>query len=160
MRFAAHRCDNEALEQCPSDKPSATFIGLDPHPRRARATTSFRGGPRCSAWSTTYRNRVSQVRRLQLAWCLQASPLTTLAANMHRRGAASSGPGRYLISASVHHLTRPDSAAAACSADPLLPSPGAAVRPRPRLLQRLVRRCYSSGIESRPPLISFDFLLT
>src|SRR5262249_49807042 len=56
----------------------------------------------------------------------------------------------YLISASDHHLTRPGSAAAACSADPLLPSPGAAVRPRPRLLQRLVRRCYSSGIESRP----------
>jgi hypothetical protein len=45
----------------------------------------------------------------------------------------------YLISASDHHLTRPGSAAAACSADPLLPSPGAAVRARPRLLQRLVR---------------------
>jgi predicted PurR-regulated permease PerM len=35
----------------------------------------------------------------------------------------------YLISASDHHLTRPGSAAAAGSADPLLPSPGAAVRP-------------------------------
>ena len=57
---------------------------------------------------------------------------------------------RYLISASDHHLTRPGSAAAACSADPLLPSPGAAVRLRPRLLQLLVRRCYFSGIESRP----------